>query len=454
MQEEPRGPSRHFAIFLNLILTCMMLGFMSTAMSTALAPVMVDFGVSASAGQWLTSGYTLALAITTPFTAYLTIRFKTKRLYLASVGAYAVASLGCALAPGFIVLLLMRIVQACANALIANVTQVSILTIVPQGKRGQMMGWFGMSQGASVVLGPVLGGLLCDLIGWRAVFFVVAFICLVSFVLANFTFYDLLENVRKAFDLASFVLSGLTFGLLTLGLGSVASGAVSLPLAVLALLVGAVSAVAFVKRQLASESPFLKVQLVYNPAFAASLLGSMLLYLVMAGSSSALPLYVQLAAGQTASVAGIVALPGALAMALVSPFAGRVYDKLGIFWLALAAAVLLFAANALTSFAMVRASLLGLSVLNVVRCVAIACVQMPLQTWGNTSIDKADMPHGSALITALRNVAGSLGVVLFVSLATAGAIDLTAGFALSYGVMAASSLLFAAVAFVARRLSE
>ena len=139
-------------LFSNLILVCMSLGFMSTAFSTVLAPVAADLQITLSQAQWLTSGYVLALAALTPLSAYLTSRFPTRRLYIAAVGSYALMSAACAMSGHFGMLLTFRIAQACANALIANVTQVSIMTLFEPSRRGRAMGWFGMTQGAAVLI--------------------------------------------------------------------------------------------------------------------------------------------------------------------------------------------------------------------------------------------------------------------------------------------------------------
>ena len=240
---------------------------MSTAMNTTLAPLVGDLGVSVALGQWVTSGYALALAVVMPLTAYLVTRFSSRSLYLFAVGSYALASLCCAAAPSFALLMAGRVAQACMNGVIANLTQVSILSLFGPGSRGKAMGWFGLSQGAAVVEGPVLGGFLADAFGWRAVFFGVALICAASFSAAQLTLVNLLPVRNRPFDVVSFILSVLAFGGLSLGLGSVVSSGLS-PLVLGALLVGAGGTGLFAARQLASAEPFLDVRLLGMPVFS------------------------------------------------------------------------------------------------------------------------------------------------------------------------------------------
>ena len=155
------------------------------------------------------------------------------------------------------------------------------------------------------------------------------------------------------------------------------------------------------------------------------------------GSSTVLPLYVQGCAGQGAFDSGLVIMPGAIVMAAVGPFAGRMFDKHGIAPLAAIAGACLVVANVGMVFVGPQVPLWVASMLNVVRCFAVGCIQTPLVTWGNNAIQNADLPHASVLLTSLRNVAGALGVSVFVGVVSlAGGV---AGVHLAYAGMAGVS---------------
>lgn len=406
---------RRNAVFANLIATCVGLALMSTAMNTTLAPLTRDLGVSVALGQWVTSGYALALAVVMPLTAFLVTRFRSRHLYLGAVGAYALASLCCAVASGFGVLMVGRVLQACMNGIIANLTQVSILTLFPTEERGRAMGWFGLSQGAAVVLGPTVGGLLADAFGWRGVFVAVALICALSFAAALMTMKNLLSVKRISFDLPSFILSVVSFGGLTLGLGLVVSAGFTAVVVTL-LVLGAAGGVLFVRRQLSQEQPFLKVGLLGTPVFGLATACSAALYACSMGSAAVLPLQVQMGLGQSAAFAGLAVMPGAIALALVNPLSGSAFDRFGIVPLCAFGGICVLVANLATCLSWAQESVVLLAALNVVRCLGFGALQMPLATWANSSIAQADMPHGSALLTSLRNAVGALGVAVATSL--------------------------------------
>ena len=278
-------------IFLNIMISCIASSMLATALTTALPPIIQDLHVSVSTGQWLTSGYSLAMGITMPLTAFLITRFPTRRLYLAGLGIFMIGLLTCAVAPNFSVMMTARILQACGSGILTSMSQVVLLIIYPLEKRGTIMGWYGLSIGAAPVIAPTLAGVIVDLFGWKYIFYIVAAIIAVSFLCALFVFDDVLDVTKKKFDVLSFVISAAAFAGITLGIGNIGTYPI-LDWKVLPLLaVGLLAGYWFVRRQLKSEQPFLELRVLKSKEYALSVIGSMLLYLVMMGSAVIMPLY-------------------------------------------------------------------------------------------------------------------------------------------------------------------
>ena len=154
-------------IFINIMITCIASSMLATALTTALPPIMEDFGLTIATGQWLTSGYSLAMGIMMPLTAFLITRFPTKRLYVTAIGLFIAGLLICVLAPSFPVMMVGRILQASGNGILTSMAQVILLTVFPEDKRGTIMGWYGLSVGAAPVIAPTLAGVLVDSFGWQ-----------------------------------------------------------------------------------------------------------------------------------------------------------------------------------------------------------------------------------------------------------------------------------------------
>ncbi len=239
-----------------------------------------------------------------------------------------------------------------------------------------------------------------------------------SFVLSAFVFENVLELQDKKFDVISFVESILAFGGITLGIGNITTyGLISME-AGAPLVIGAVVCVFFVVRQCGLEKPFLDMRILANRDYAVSVISSMVLYLVMMGSSVMMPLYVQSVMGYSAVISGLVTLPGSLATTLVSPFAGRFYDKMGIKKIFVAGAAILLISNIGMVFLSLSTPLWVAAVLNVVRNVSIGSLMMPLLTWGTTKVEFKKVADASSLLTSFRTIAGSIGSALFVGIMT------------------------------------
>ncbi|MDT2704285.1 MFS transporter [Enterococcus dongliensis] len=144
----------------------------------------------------------------------------------------------------------------------------------------------------------------------------------------------------------------------------------------------------------------------------------MLLYFIMMGSSIILPLLIQSIEGYSATVSGLVTLPGSLAMTLISPFTGKFYDKFGMKKLFFVGAIALLLSNLGMVFITLKTTIFIIALLNAFRSIAIGCLMMPLVTWGMSHIDNSLTAHGTALLTSLRTIAGAIGSAVFVSLMT------------------------------------
>lgn len=405
-------------IFINIIITVIASTIMSTALTTALPTMIAEFNVSVTTGQWLTSGYALAMGIVMPLTAFLITQFPTKKLYLFAVGLFILGLVVAVLAPNFVVLMLGRILQACGNGILSAMAQVILLTIYPPERRGSIMGWYGLSVGAAPVLAPTIAGILVDASGWRLIFYVVIAIMVLSFVVALFVFKDVLETRSKKFDTFSFVLSGIAYAGITIGIGNIGTYQFLSVNVLVPVIVGIVGIVALAHRQLHQDDPFLDLTILRHRSFTISLIGSMLLYFSMMGSSIIMPLLVQSVKGMSATTSGLVTLPGSLAMAILSPFAGKIYDRFGMKKLFVVGSLALVISNLSMAFISLDTSLVTIASWNVLRSVAIGCLMMPLVTWGMNDFKPEMMAHGTALLTSLRTIAGAIGSAIFVSLMT------------------------------------
>lgn len=452
-----KDPKKRMLVFINIMIATIASSMLATALTTALPPIVKDLNISITMGQWLTSGYSLAMAIMMPLTAFLINRFPTKKLYCSAIVIFIAGLMICCVAPTFPIMMIGRIVQASGNGILTSMAQVITLSIFPSEKKGSAMGWYGLSVGAAPVIAPTIAGIMVDQVGWRMIFVAAAVIMVIGLVYAIAVLGNVLDNEAVKFDVGSFVLSAIAFGGVTLGIGNIGNYGLMGMQTYIPLILGIVGSVLFVRKQMHLKEPFLDVRILSNRDYAISVIGSMLLYFIMMGSSILLPLYVQQVKGLSATISGLVALPGSLAMAIISPFAGRLFDKLGIKILLFSGSVCLIASNLCMYFITIDTSVWFAAVFNVIRSIAIGCLMMPLVTWGAGSIDARKTSHATALLTSLRTISGAIGSAVFVAVMTVAASykvkqlgdDASMyGMNVAFAAMALSSLLLFVVAIV------
>ncbi len=415
------SPRRRTLILINIIISCVGTTLLMTALNTALVSIKAEFNISDSTGQWLVSGYSLTMGIIMPLTAFLTRRFRTKRLYMSGLAIVAVGLLIGLLSRGFPTLMLGRVLQACGDGILLSMSQVVILTIYPQEKRGMAMGWYGLAVGAAPVIAPTLGGVLVDLISWRAIFALVLIIVIVALITATQVFADVLETAKHKFDTLSFIISIFAFGGITLGVGNLANYGILHISTWLPLLVGIVAGIVFVYRELHVENAFLNVRVFKSKEYCISVASVILIYLILMGVSILMPQYVQSVLGYSATISGLVILPGALANAIVSPFAGRLYDKFGMRKLYIPGAILVVIGNVIMAFITLDTPVWVSSICYVIRSIAFGFLLMPLITWGTSFVEKKAVADATALLSSLRTIGGAIGSAVFVGIMTMAA---------------------------------
>ncbi len=425
---KPLTSKKRSLIFVCLVVSGIASSTLATAMTTALPDLVRYFGISTSLGQWVTSGYSLAMGVIMPLTAFLITRFPTKKLYMTGIGGFIVGLLFSIFAPNFGLMMVGRVLQACGNGILMSAAQVVILTVYPDEKKGTMMGTYGLATTAAPIIAPTIAGLMIDAFGWKSIFYLVLVIMAAAFVFSGIVFEDVLELQDKKFDFLSFVESIFAFGGITLGVGNISSFGLVSTQAGLPLLIGIVFCALFIVRQCRLEKPFLDVKILSNRDYAVSVISSMVLYLVMMGSSVMMPLYVQSVMGYSAVVSGLVTLPGSVATAVVSPLAGRLYDKMGIKKIFVAGAAILVISNIGMYFLTMTTPLWVAAGLNVIRNISIGSLMMPLLTWGTSNVKSQKVADASSLLTSFRTIAGAIGSAVFVGIMNTVSINSAAAY--------------------------
>ena len=218
-------------------------------------------------------------------------------------------------------------------------------------------------------------------------------------------------------DVPSVILSSLGFGGLLYGLSTIGSYGLRAD-AIAGTLVGAVALVFFFRRQLKMEKPMLQVRVLQNRKFLIATIIGMLVQGALLAAGILVPIYLQSLMGYSATVSGLVLLPGAIIMGAMGPIAGRLFDKHGPRVLALVGMGVLTLTTFCFAFLSTETGIITLTLLYTVRLFSLSLVNMPITTWGMNALDNELVNHGTSVNNTFRQVAGSLGTAIIVSAST------------------------------------
>lgn len=391
-----------------------------TIMSVALPPLISELGVPATTVQWLTSGFLLTMAVVIPTTGFLLQRITPRQVFLASMTLFSSGTLICALAPGFAVLLVGRIVQACGTAVMIPLVMTTVMTLIPAQRRGVMMGNITLAIAVAPAIGPMIGGLILAALDWRWMFWSVLPLA-VAMLALGFALMRLSSETRSApLDVASVLLSAVAFSGIVYGfsaIGMAAQGAGGVP-PWLPITVGAVVLLAFVARQRhlqQAERALLDLRPFTHPPFVVAVVLSGLVFMSLLGAAILLPLYLQSVLGAGPDTTGLVLLPGGLVLGLLGRPVGRLFDRFGARPLVVPGAIAM--ATSLWLFAALGpdASLAAVIAIYILLMAALGLMMTPLLTEALAVLPTTLYAHGSAIMATLQQVAGAAGTAAFVT---------------------------------------
>jgi DHA2 family lincomycin resistance protein-like MFS transporter len=394
-----------------------------TIMNVALQRLMVDLRVDAPTVQWLSTGFMLTMAVVIPTTGFILQRLSTRAVFMLAMGLFSGGTLLAALAPGFGILLLARIIQASGTAIMLPLLMTTILTLVPVSRRGAVMGNVSIAISVAPAMGPTVSGLILEHFSWRFMFVFVLPIALAAFAIGAKYLTNIGESEKTRFDALSVLLTvpafgGLVYGLSQIGGGHGGQAGPGAP-ALLALAVGVVAMLAFVLRQLRlqkSAAPLLDLRAFNFRMFTVSVLLLVVAMIALFGAVILLPLYLQEIRGLKSLETGLALLPGGLAMGLLGPFIGRLFDKVGPLPLTVTGSALMVVS--LWQFSLLDAATpVGWIVaLHVALSLGLALLFTPAFTTGLNPLPPHLYSHGSAIMSTLQQVAGAAGTALLVSI--------------------------------------
>lgn len=392
-----------------------------TLLIPAIPHIMEEFNIDVSKGQWLTTAFMLTNGILIPITAFLIEKFSSRALVLTALSIFTAGTILASFATNFPVLLAARIVQAAGAGILMPLMQTIFLTIFPKEKRGQAMGMVGLVISFAPAIGPTLGGWIVDSFTWKFLFYIVLPIGIIDLILAYFLMKNVTQQRETRIDVLSVILSSFGFGGLLYGFSSVGSYGWTSATVLISLIVGAVSLFFFILRQSNLKRPMLEFGVFKFAIFSLTTFLGMLVFALLIGTETILPLYTQNVRGLSALDTGLILLPGALFMGFLSPIIGRIFDKVGGKGLALGGFTILTVTTLPFTMLELDSSIALITVAYTLRLIGVGMIMMPLTTAGINSLPPHLIPHGTAMNNTMRQMGGSIGTAVLVSIMSSSA---------------------------------
>lgn len=363
---------------------------------------------------WVTSAYLLAYAVPLLITGRLGDRFGPRTIYLIGLAVFTLASLGCGLSTTLESLVAMRAVQGLGAAMMTPQTMSVITRTFPPNQRGAAMGLWGATSGVAMLVGPLAGGLLVDGLGWEWIFFINLPVGVIGFVLA-WILVPRLETHPHRFDLFGVVLSSVALFLIVFGLQEGEKydwGTISGPISVWSLIIaGLVVLGLFGWQQAKTRSEALvPFELFKDRNFSLANLGIATVGFTATSMSLPLMFFIQLARGLTPTESALLMVPMAVAAGVLSPFAGRLLDRVDPRWLLVPGLLLMALGLVWYALLMNADTPIWLFLLpSFVIGVANAGMWGPLATTATRNLEPRQAGAGSGIYNTTRTIGSVLG---------------------------------------------
>ncbi|MEU2389636.1 MFS transporter [Streptomyces sp. NPDC007369] len=311
-------------------LSMFLVGLDTTIVNVGLPVIGRGLGADTRSLEWVVDAYTVVLAGLLIASGALADRFGRRRVFRCGLVLFGVASLACAVAPSLGFLVAARAVQGVGASMLSPVALAIVVNAMPDPReRARAIGVWASVFGLSMAAGPVTGGALVEVFGWRSVFWINLPVIAAALVLVAVFVPESRGQRARRIDLPGQLLLTLALGVsVALLIEGPRIGWTSAP-ALAGYVVAAAATAAFIRVELRREEPLIDLGLFRRPAFSAAVLGAVAVFVALNVTLLLTTLYLQQARGWTPLAAGLATLPMAVGATLCAPWSGRLVGRVG-----------------------------------------------------------------------------------------------------------------------------
>ncbi|MBV9851197.1 MAG: DHA2 family efflux MFS transporter permease subunit [Armatimonadetes bacterium] len=394
----------------------------TSVVNVALPNIQGNVGATQQEITWISTGYLISVVILMPLTNWLSLRFGRKKVYLTSLVVFTAASFMCGISRSLGELIFWRVIQGFGAGTLQPLAQAMFREAFPPEQQGLAMGIFGLVVLSGPAIGPTLGGYITDNFNWPWIFFINLPIGVIGFLVA----LRVLEDPPYMHGGSRAKVDAVGIALLTVGLATLQtmleqgeeddwfSSAFICWLTAIA----AVSLIGFIWWELTHDEPAVDLRVLKNVTFASGTFIGGILGVGLFASLFLLPQYMQVLLGFDATQSGLALMPRSLTMMVVMPIGGALYNRLGArFMIGVGLALAGYAQWVMGHFTL-ETGRQDILIPQVIQGVGFALVFVALSTAALATIPKAKMTSATGLNNLIRQLGGSFGTALVVTLLT------------------------------------
>jgi EmrB/QacA subfamily drug resistance transporter len=362
--------------------------------------------------EWVLTGYMLASGVVIPISGFMGDRLGYKKFFIISLSIFTAGTVFCAMAWSDTSLIFGRIVAGLGGGVIMPLSMAIIYKIIPRHQIGTALGIWGISAMVAPAVGPTLSGYLIQNYSWRLLFIINIPASLFAILMVFILLKETEIKVGRKFDFAGFFLSATCAATLLYALSTgQKDGWTSFEIVSL-FYISITCLLLLLYVESGKENPLIELSLFKNIRFTFSVIAGSLIMIGLYGGVFLTPIYLQNIQGMSTIDTGLLLMPQAIAMAVMMPISGRLFDKIGAMPLALTGLTILgimtYQLHQLTTFT----SQEWLKSILMIRGIGIGLCMMPISTAGMNAVAPHQVPNASATSNLIRQIAASFGIAI------------------------------------------
>jgi EmrB/QacA subfamily drug resistance transporter len=401
-----------FAIFLGVFLGT----FNMSAINIALSIFIQSFNTNLDSVKWILTGFMLATGAACPLAGYLGEKFSYKKLYLFALIGFTISSILCAISFNIIMLIILRVIQGTFSGLIIPTTMTIIYQVISRKRHAFAISLWSMASMLAPALGPTLSGWLVQYYSWKAIFMVNVPIGIIAIILVIRFIPQYNLSKANSFDFVGFsavIILSLSI-LIAFSEGSIWGWISYKTISLIA--VGIISLAIFISRELKVNSPALNIRVFKFTKYTISIIAVSIVTVGLYAGTLLTPLFLQNSQHLSALDTGLILLPPSLAMALMMPIVGTLYNRIDPRILIMSGISLMALGSWKMSNLMSDTPHSYIIFWMTIRYIGISFSTMPITNSGMSIIPKTLSGHASSINNWLRQVSSSLAIGVFSSL--------------------------------------